>query len=106
MPKMFMRVKDSKTNKVYYFQWSTMSDAPFGDAVDTDGFVELHHQIHGGKFTGRDHWAVLFSTDMIQLGKTNVSNPDFKRAELLSCSDDYKTVKSLVEYCKTNFVKL
>ena len=106
MPKMFIRVKDSKTKKAYYFQWSTISDEPNSEAVEIDDFVELHHELCASKFKNRCEWAKQFALDMIQLGKTNVSNPDYTRAELLSASDEYKTVKSLLEYCKANLVKL
>lgn len=106
MPKMFMRVKDSKTKKVYYFQWSTISDDVNSDVVDADGFDELHHKICRGNFSTPQEWAEAFARDRIQLGKTNVSNPNYTRAELLECSDEHKTVKSLVEYCKANLVKL
>jgi hypothetical protein len=100
MPKMFMRVKDSKTKKVYYFEWSTITDDVNSDVVDTDGFIDLHHTLCASKFKTSAEWAEAFAKDMIQLGKTNVSNPDYTRAELLSASDEHKTVKSLVEYCK------
>lgn len=106
MPKMFMRVKDSQTKKVYYFQWSTIVDDVVSDVVDTDGFVELHHQKCASNFKTSAEWAEAFARDRIQLGKTNVSTPEYTRAELLACSDDHKTVKSLVEHCKINFVKL
>ena len=106
MPKMFMRVKDSKTKKVYYFEWSTISDSPCSDAVDTDGFIELHHMLEEHKYANKSEWAEAFALDMIQLGKTNVNNLLYARKELLACSDDYKTVKSLVEYCKQNFIKM
>jgi hypothetical protein len=103
---MFIRVKDSKTKKVYYFQWSTISDSPCSDAVETNDFDELHHQICRSNFKTPYAWAEAFARDRIQLGKTNVSNSEYTRAELLACSDEYKTVKSLVEYCKANLVKL
>ena len=106
MPKMFMKVKDSKTKKVYYFQWSTISDSPCSDAVETNGFIGLHYQLCRSNFETSTEWAEAFAKDRIQLGKTNVSNPDYTRAELLTCSDDFKTVKSLVEYCKQNFVEM
>ncbi len=106
MPKMFIRVKDSKTKKVYYFQWSTISDDVNSDVVDADSFDELHHQLCRNNFKTANAWAEAFARDRIQLGKTNVSNPEYTRKELLACSDEYKTVKSLVEYCKANLVKL
>jgi hypothetical protein len=106
MPKMFMRVKDSKTKKVYYFQWSTISDDVNSDVVDADSFDELHHQLSRSKFKTPQEWAEAFAKDRIQLGKTNVSNPDYTRAELLSASDEHKTVKSLLEFCKANVVKI
>jgi len=100
MPKMFIRVKDPQTKITYYFQWSTISDSPCSDVVNADKFDELHHQMCRSNFNTRDEWAEAFARDRIQLGKTNVSTPDYTRKELLACSDDYKTVKSLVEYCK------
>jgi len=102
---MFMRVKDSQTKKVYYFQWSTISDSPCSDAVETNDFDELHHQISRSKFKTSVEWAEAFARDRIQLGKTNVSNPEYTRKELLACSDEHKTVNSLIEYCKANIVK-
>jgi hypothetical protein len=106
MPKMFMRVKDSKTKKVYYFQWSTISDDVNSDVTDADGFVELHYKLTGHNYPNRNIWAEVFALNMIQLSKFNVSTLAYTRAELLACSDEHKTVKSLVEYCKTNFVKM
>jgi hypothetical protein len=104
MPKMFMKVKDSKTKKVYYFQWSTISDSPCSDAVETNGFIGLHYQLCRSNFETSTEWAEAFARDRIQLGKTNVSTPEYTRAELLACSDDHKTVKSLLEFCKANLV--
>ena len=103
---MFMRVKDSKTKKVYYFHWSTINYDISSDVTDADGFVELHHHLCASDFKISAEWAMQFVKDMIQLGKTNVSTPEYTRAELLACSDDHKTVKSLVAYCKANFVKM
>lgn len=106
MPKMFMRVKDNKSKEVYYFQWSTITDEPNSEVVNANDFVELHYALESEKYaTGDDGWAEQFANDMIQLSKTNVSTPDYTRAVLLACSDNYKTVKSLVEYCRTNLVK-
>ena len=101
-----MRVKDSKTKKVYYFQWSTISDDVNSDVTDADGFVELHYKLTGHNYAHRDIWAMAFAKDMIQLSKTNVSTEHYTRAELLECSYEHKTVKSLLEYCKANYVKL
>lgn len=106
MPNMFMSVKNNQTKKVYYFQWSTISDDVNSDVVNADGFVELHHRLCADKFKNSGEWAEAFAKDRIQLGKTNVSNPDYTRAELLVCSDNHDTVESLIEYCKTNFVKM
>ena len=79
MPKMFMRVQDKETKKVYYFEWSTISDEPNSEAVETDDFVELHHELKASSFTDSGKWAKAFAQDMIQLGKTNVSSPDYTR---------------------------
>jgi hypothetical protein len=106
MPKMFIRVKDSQTKKTFYVQWSTISDSPCSDAVETDNFDEFHHRICRSSFAQPDQWAEQFTRDRIQLSKTNVSNPDYTRKELLSASDDYRTVKSVVEYCKANLIKI
>ena len=103
MPRMFVKVEDKETKKVYYFEWSTVSDEPNSQAVETDDFVELHHELRAnGK--SRDEWAKSFAEDKIQLSKTNVSNPHYTRKELLECSDNYKTLKSLVEYAKANLI--
>lgn len=101
-----MRVKDSKTNKAYYFEWSTISDDVNSDVVDTDGFVELHFKLTGHRYVNKGCWAKQFALDMIQLSKTNVSTAEYTRKELLDCSDSHGTVKSLVAYCKTNLVKM
>lgn len=105
MPKMFIKVKDKETKKVYFFEWSTISDEPNSEAVETDDFVELHHELCASSFPDKKKWAETFARDMIQLGKSNVSNPDYTRGELMSCSDEYKTLESLVEYCKANLKK-
>jgi hypothetical protein len=102
---MFVKVQDKETKKVYYFEWSTVSDEPNSQAVETDDFVELHHELRANNFKSRDEWAKGFAEDMSQLGKTNVSNPYYTRKELLECSDEYKTLKSLVEYAKANLIK-
>lgn len=104
MPRMFMKVKDKETDKVYYFEWSTVSDEPNSQAVETDDFVELHHELRANRFKSRDEWAKSFAEDMSQLGATNVSHPDYTRKELLDCSDNYRTLKSLVEYAKANLI--
>jgi len=102
---MFMKVEDVKEGKTYFFEWSTISDEPNSQAVETDDFVELHYELRAKNFKSRDEWAKSFAEDMSQLGATNVSHPDYTRKELLDCSDEYRTVKSLVEYAKANLVE-
>lgn len=103
---MFVKIKDSKSKKIYYLEWSTINDKPNSEAVDVDGFVELHNKLRRKNFKTSAEWAMAFAKDRIQLTKTNVSNPEYTLGELLECSNEYKTKKSLVEYCKANYVKM
>jgi len=106
MPKMFIKVEDVKEGRTYFFEWSTISDEPNSDAVEGEkDFETLHWTLKANLCKNKAEWKKLFKEDLANLNEGNVSNPDYTRKELLDCSDEYKTLKSLVAYAKANLIQ-
>ena len=89
---MFIKLEDSEQNQTYYFEWSTISDAPNSQVVtDFGAFFFMYNQLG---YTN-------FQEDLKNLKETGVSSPHYTLEELLECSDDFDTVEKLLDFCRT-----
>ncbi|HLO91527.1 MAG TPA: hypothetical protein VK172_10225 [Lentimicrobium sp.] len=103
MPKMFIRVQDKKEKKEYFFEWSTIVDAPVSEVVEgKEQFKKLYHKERRGIFPSDEVYSHALVDVLERLTKRNISVPTYTRTELLSASDEFHTVKDLLKYCKEN----
>ena len=91
MPRMFIKLDDKKKKTSYFFEWSTISDAPNSQVVEIEDFEFMYHQLGYSDFIN----------DMQRLNKTGVSSPHYSLEELLEMSDDFDTEEKLLEFCRT-----
>lgn len=85
MPRMFIKLEDKKTKKEYFVGWSTISDSINSDVMDAESFKKN---------------VTLTDEQQKSLDETGCSNPYYTIDELIECSDDFPTKKSLLEYCR------
>jgi hypothetical protein len=86
MPRMFIKVENKKTKKEYFVGWSTISDSVNSDVMDAESFKKN---------------VTLTDEQQKSLDETGCSNPYYTIEELVDCSDDFPTMKALIEYCET-----
>lgn len=87
MPKMYIKVKDSKTKKEYFMGWSTIIDEPNTSIWDAKTFNENVR---------------LSDEEQTSLDKIRCSNPHYTVAELIDMSPEFNTQKQLIQYCIEN----
>ena len=86
MPRMFIKVENKKTKKEYFVGWSTISDSVNSDVMDAESFKKN---------------ITLTDEQQKSLDETGCSNPYYTVEELVECSNDFPTMKSLIDYCET-----
>ena len=84
MPKMFLKLEDKKRKKTFFVGWSTISDSVSSEIMDEEYFKKN---------------VTLTEEEQKSLDETGCSSPYYTIEELLSCSDDFPTKKSLINYC-------
>jgi hypothetical protein len=84
MPKMFLKLEDKKRKKTFFVGWSTISDSVNSEIMDEEYFKKN---------------VTLTEEEQKSLDETGCSNPYYTIKELLECSDDFPTKKSLINYC-------
>ena len=87
MPRMYIKLKDSKTKKQFFMEWSTISDEPNSPIWDEDTFKKN---------------VQLTDEEQTSLDKIRCSNPYYTVAELISISPEFNTQKQLLKYCIEN----
>ncbi len=84
MPRMYLKLEDKRRKKTFFVGWSTVTDTVNSDVMDAKAFEENVR---------------LTDEQRESLEKTGCSHPHYTISELLNCSDDFPTRKSLMKYC-------